>query len=553
VSALFIIIALQIINARYLTNEINTIRESKIDASLNYITVLTEKTTELNRLSSEITKKDIQIEKLELEIEKLSEVPIYKKLKEMGYSGLSDFKKKSLEDYEYKNHTVSKVEEILIPQDVFCMTVVGPKGEDDRHNFACLGLTSLEEVDVNSGIYLGNSIEEDFFIAVRGDKGGTRIDTLKGSEYNGVIEDVKYLRDKMFSGIKIPQSYLTYGEGGAEERSTLAQKDVHFARTIQRLQRSVISEFTKIARIHLYILGFNKKDLLNFELSLNSPSKIAELQELEHWKTKFDVAAAATESVFSNRWIAKNIHGLTDEEYLRNLREKAFDKKYEAMLEAIVQAEMPQDDLDAMEGLGGGGGLDDIMGGGSMDSESGGGKEEQPTLLAKPDGAVQEAKPGQKSQGTTTSRSKGKIYHPSIYDKRKSGARKRSWLKSSGLSHAEGGPRNTLPGAAELGNFVNDIFEQIENDYKEIIEEEKLRDQQEFGVEQSDFPIYPINKVKNTLLSEAMEDNSDIEKLFEQYDDKNVFAERIKQQVLLTREKFAEIQKQKGDKPGGKK
>ena len=104
------------------------------------------------------------------------------------------------------------------------------------------------------------------------------------------------------------------GEGAQEDKTTLAQKDIRFARTIQRLQRMVAAELEKIAIIHLYTLGFEKEDLLGFKIKLNNPSKIAELQDLEHWRTKFDVAAAATEGFFSKRWIATNLFNLSEEE-----------------------------------------------------------------------------------------------------------------------------------------------------------------------------------------------------------------------------------------------
>ena len=63
-------------------------------------------------------------------------------------------------------------------------------------------------------------------------------------------------------------------EGGEEDKTTLAQKDVRFARTIQRLQRVIVSELEKIGIIHLYTLGFRGDDLLSFSLALNNPSKI---------------------------------------------------------------------------------------------------------------------------------------------------------------------------------------------------------------------------------------------------------------------------------------
>ena len=181
------------------------------------------------------------------------------------------------------------------------------------------------------------SIDEDYFIPVRGGSSNTRVESLPGGTYTGDVDDVKYLRDKLFSALKVPPSYLTQAEEGGDEKTTLAQKDVRFARTIQRLQRSVIAELEKIAVVHLYTLGYKGKDLLSFKLHLNSPSKIAELQELEHWRTKFEIAGAATEGYFSKRWVAKHLLNLSDEEIIRNQREMFYDKKFEAALEGAAE------------------------------------------------------------------------------------------------------------------------------------------------------------------------------------------------------------------------
>jgi len=180
------------------------------------------------------------------------------------------------------------------------------------------------------------SVEEDYFIPVRGGV-GSEITTLPGAASLNDIDDVKYIRDKLFSAIKIPQSYLSMGEGAEEDKTTLAQKDIRFARTIQRLQRSLMSELEKIAVVHLYTLGFRANDLVSFKLSLNNPSKLAELQELEQWRTKMDVANTATEGMFSKRWISKNIFSMSDEEFLRNQREAYYDRAYQASLEAVSE------------------------------------------------------------------------------------------------------------------------------------------------------------------------------------------------------------------------
>ena len=177
------------------------------------------------------------------------------------------------------------------------------------------------------------SVEEDYYLPVR-QGSATEIVNLPGGQNATAIDDVNYLRDKLFSAIKIPKSYLSQLDQMPEEKTTLAQKDIRFARTIQRLQRSVVAELEKIGIIHLYTLGYRSEDIISFDLSLNNPSKLAQIQELEFIKQKFDVAGAAQDTMFSRRWIAENIFGMDNEEFLRNQRERYFDKKMDKSLES---------------------------------------------------------------------------------------------------------------------------------------------------------------------------------------------------------------------------
>ena len=266
--------------------------------------------------------------------------------------------------------------------------------------------TSTGRVDLR---YNPLSIEEDYFLPVRGTT-NTKIENLSGGSYTGDIDDVKYLRDKLFSALKVPMSYLSRGEGGEEDKTTLAQKDIRFARTIQRLQRSAVSELEKIGIVHLYTLGFRGDDLISFKIALSNPSKIAELQELEQWKTKFDTAASATEGFFSKRWIAKKMFNLSEEEFLRNQREMFYDRKFDAALEAVAEqaaaeaagggmggdlgGDMGGEDLGG-EDLGGDMGEEDLGGDldlGGDDEDLGGGPDEG-DLLAEPAGKRRSPKP----------------------------------------------------------------------------------------------------------------------------------------------------------------
>jgi len=195
------------------------------------------------------------------------------------------------------------------------------------------------------------AVEEDYYLPVRPGS-ATEIISLPGGQNAGAIEDVQYLRDKLFSAIKIPKSYLAQQDAMVEEKTTLAQKDIRFARTIQRLQRAVISELEKIGIIHLYTLGYRGEDIISFDLSLINPSRLAQMQELEFINQKFSVAGAAQDTMFSRRWIAENIFGMDNEEFLRNQRERFFDKKIDTALEAAAQE--PAFDAPAAAGEAGG-------------------------------------------------------------------------------------------------------------------------------------------------------------------------------------------------------
>lgn len=239
------------------------------------------------------------------------------------------------------------------------------------------------------------ALEEDYFIPMRGGV-GSDITSLPGAKSLDDIEDVKYLRDKLFSALKVPQSYLTNLEGADEDKTTLAQKDIRFSRTIQRLQRALVSELEKIAVVHLYTIGFRGEDLVGFKLSLNNPSRLAELQQLEYMRTKFDIANAIPEGVYSKRWLSKNILGMSDDEFLRNQRESFYDKKYQQALEGVQE----QAAADEMGGIGGGGEMGDLGGeelGGDLGGEELGGEEgeeggEESSLLTAP--ARREDRPG---------------------------------------------------------------------------------------------------------------------------------------------------------------
>jgi len=216
---------------------------------------------------------------------------------------------------------------------------------------------------------------------------------------------------------------------------------------------------------------------------MNNPSKIAELQDLEQWRTKFDVASAAAEGFFSKRWIAENLFAISEEEFLRNQREMFHDRMITAQLDQSAEAT----DM----GMGGGGGVGDLLGGdeggGAEDllgGDEGGGAEEpaaeepaaeepDTNLLAVPP-ANRDDKMEKKVKGktfTTTSKSKGKWYAPrtDLSGKR---AMQRQMSSDAGSNLASSTSRNINKGYSDLARLGRGISEEQEPNYKR--EEQKI-------------------------------------------------------------------------------
>ena len=139
-----------------------------------------------------------------------------------------------------------------------------------------------------------NNMLEDYYLPVRGGQSSTAIDTLPGMTFTG-IEDIDYVKHKMMAALKIPKPFLGYSEG-VEGKTTLASMDIRFARTIERIQKIVVSELTKIAIVHLYAQGFEGEDLVGFELQLTSPSIIYDQQKVALMNEKITLANAMKDS-----------------------------------------------------------------------------------------------------------------------------------------------------------------------------------------------------------------------------------------------------------------
>jgi hypothetical protein len=129
-----------------------------------------------------------------------------------------------------------------------------------------------------------------------------------------MIDDINYLKGKLMAALKIPKAFLGYEED-VNGKATLAAQDVRFAKTIERVQRVIISELTKIAIIHLYSQGITDDRLTNFSLELTIPSKIYEQEQVELYTSKVALIQQMQQTkMFSKEWMYETVMKMAKDE-----------------------------------------------------------------------------------------------------------------------------------------------------------------------------------------------------------------------------------------------
>ena len=175
---------------------------------------------------------------------------------------------------------------------------------------------------------------EDYYMPVRGNDNGTSIDTLKGLEYT-MTDDLNYLKNKLMAALKIPKAFLGYSED-TNGKATLAAMDVRFAKTIERVQRVIVSELTKIAIIHLYAQGIDDESLTDFTLELTIPSKIYEQEKVELYTSKVALITQMQQTkMFSKKWMYDSIMGFAQDEQDKLTLDVLEDTKQQFRLTSI--------------------------------------------------------------------------------------------------------------------------------------------------------------------------------------------------------------------------
>lgn len=286
---------------------------------------------------------------------------------------------KRMEHYEKiseskKNHKIKKIE-IIGGDDVYCMTVVGLNGEEDRHNFALRTFNQDESWNEN-GCFVSNCQTNDYFIPVREDGAASPIENLAAGQNLTAMDDIKYVQNKIVTALRVPKSFLNFEEAAGDGKN-LSLLDVRFMRTVNRIQQALLLELNKIATIHLLMLGFTD-DLTNFTLEMENPSSQAEMLELENLAKKVTTAKDAVSDpgggmpLASMTWAWRHIFKWSDKEIQQNLEEIRLETALAAELQKTMQIIKKTHLFDPVDNIYGEPGAEYSDNSGQMDDEDGG-------------------------------------------------------------------------------------------------------------------------------------------------------------------------------------
>jgi hypothetical protein len=180
------------------------------------------------------------------------------------------------------------------------------------------------------------AVDQDYFVPVRDVAQTMPIETLPGAQNLSEIADIEYIQKKLVTALRVPKAYLGFEEVVGDGKN-LSLQDIRFARTINKIQKSMIAEMNKIAIIHLFLLGF-EDELQNFTLGLTNPSKQADLLMVDVWKEKVllykDLVSEIPNTLAptSATWAKKHIFGFSDEDIKLDVQQMRLERAVAAEL-----------------------------------------------------------------------------------------------------------------------------------------------------------------------------------------------------------------------------
>ena len=229
-------------------------------------------------------------------------------LEKFGYQNWKHFTR----EIDNFNHRVVGIKKVS-NRDTGTITVDGLERWHSHHTFA-----------VDCGIFVKNSINEDYFFPQTAEGRGSSVDTLQGGQNLGEIDDLKYFNNKMARGLRVPSSYLPTGPDDSDRTLTDGKvgtaliQEYRFNQYCERLQVAISQSLDDEFKMFLKWRGFNIDSSL-FNINFNPPQNFASYRQGELDASRISSFQAVEALPYmSKRFAMKRFLGLSEDEMTEN-------------------------------------------------------------------------------------------------------------------------------------------------------------------------------------------------------------------------------------------
>ena len=231
-----------------------------------------------------------------------------KLLNNFGYKNWKHF----VREVNNFNHRIVKITRVS-NRDTGTITIDGLEQWHDYHTFA-----------TDSGIFVKNSINEDYFFPVTADGRGSSVEVLPGGQNLGEIDDLKYFNNRLARGLRVPSSYLPTGPDDnttplSDGRvGTAMIQEFRFNQYCERLQSYMSDTLDKEFKMFMRWRGFNIDSGL-FTITFNPPQNFAAYRQSELDSARVSTFTTMEQIPYiSKRFALERFLGLSEEEIAKN-------------------------------------------------------------------------------------------------------------------------------------------------------------------------------------------------------------------------------------------
>jgi hypothetical protein len=229
-------------------------------------------------------------------------------IKQFGYRNWKHFVG-SIDNFNHRIVSIERVES----RDTGTITIDGTERWHNYHTFA-----------IESGIFIKNSINEDYFFPVTADGRGSDVTTLPGGQNLNEIDDLRYFNNRLARGLRVPSSYLPTGpEDNPTPLSdgrvgTAMIQEFRFNKYCERLQGYISRKLNEEFKMFMRWRGFNIDSSL-FDIKFNPPQNFAAYRQAEIDTARVNTFTTMVQLPYmSTRFVMERFLGLSQEEIKKN-------------------------------------------------------------------------------------------------------------------------------------------------------------------------------------------------------------------------------------------